>query len=67
MCENVDDCLLKPIEAAHFLKLSRSRLAKLRLTGEGPRYMRIGRQVRYSRADLLRWAGLSLRHDTSER
>ena len=65
MAENEDRRLIKPIEAAHFLGLSQSWLAKLRLTGDGPPYMKMGRQVRYSQADLLRWAELSLRHSTS--
>lgn len=65
MAEHEDHRLIKPIEAAHFLGLSQSWLAKLRLTGDGPPYMKVGRQVRYSRADLLRWAELSLRHSTS--
>jgi predicted DNA-binding transcriptional regulator AlpA len=58
--------LFKPIEAAHFLGLSQSWLAKLRLSGDGPPYMKVGRRVRYSRADLLKWAQKSLRHSTSE-
>ena len=62
-----DDCrLFKPIEAAHFLGLSQSWLAKLRLTGDGPQYMKVGRQIRYSRADLMSWAEKSLRQNTSQ-
>jgi len=66
MSEYEDHRLFKPIEAAHFLGLSQSWLAKLRLSGDGPPYMKVGRQVRYSRADLLKWAEKSLRHSTSE-
>ena len=62
-----DHRLIKPIEAAHFLGLSRSWLAKLRLTGEGPIYLKVGRRVRYRLADLLRWAEKGLCHNTSER
>jgi predicted DNA-binding transcriptional regulator AlpA len=57
--------LIKPIEAAHFLGLSQGWLAKLRLTGNGPPYVKIGRQVRYRRADLLRWAEKGFRRSTS--
>jgi predicted DNA-binding transcriptional regulator AlpA len=66
MSEYEDHRLFKPIEAAQFLGLSQSWLAKLRLSGDGPPYMKMGRQVRYSQADLLRWAEKSLRHSTSE-
>lgn len=65
MEENHDRRLFKPIEAAQFLGLSQSWLAKLRLSGDGPPYMKVGRQVRYSQADLMRWAAKSLRHSTS--
>ena len=66
MSEHDDHRLFKPIEAAHFLGLSQSWLAKLRLTGDGPQYMKVGRQVRYSRADLMGWAEKSLRQNTSQ-
>lgn len=65
MSEYEADRLIKPIEAAHFLGLSRSWLAKLRLTGDGPQYVKVGRQVRYRRTDLLRWVEKSLHHSTS--
>jgi predicted DNA-binding transcriptional regulator AlpA len=66
MPEFEDHRLFKPIEAARFLGLSQSWLAKLRLSGDGPPYMKVGRQVRYRPADLLRWAEKTLRHSTSE-
>ena len=43
MPEQEDHRLIKPIEAAHFPGLSRSWPAKLRLTGDGPPYMKVGR------------------------
>jgi predicted DNA-binding transcriptional regulator AlpA len=49
------DVLLEPNEAAAFLKVSLSWLAKARATNEGPPFVRIGRCVRYSKAALLRW------------
>jgi hypothetical protein len=49
------DVLLEPNEAAAFLKVSLSWLAKERATSEGPPFIRIGRCVRYSKAALLRW------------
>ena len=47
--------LLTPKEAAGFLRLSGSFLAKARMRGDGPRYRKLGRSVRYLRADLLLW------------
>jgi predicted DNA-binding transcriptional regulator AlpA len=49
------DVLLEPSEAAAFLKVSLSWLAKARATNDGPPFIRIGRCVRYSKAALLRW------------
>jgi hypothetical protein len=49
------DVLLEPNEAAAFLKVSLSWLAKARATNDGPPFIRIGRCVRYSKAALLRW------------
>jgi len=50
-----DDVLLEPEEAATFLKISISWMAKARATNSGPPFFRIGRCVRYSKAGLLRW------------
>jgi predicted DNA-binding transcriptional regulator AlpA len=50
-----NDALLEPNEAAAFLKISLSWLAKARATNEGPPFIRIGRCVRYSKAAPLRW------------
>jgi predicted DNA-binding transcriptional regulator AlpA len=42
-----DDPLLAPKEAAPVLGLSVSWMAKARLRGDGPRYVKVGRSVRY--------------------
>ena len=47
--------LRTPKEAAQFLKLSTSWLAKARMRGDGPPYIKFGRAIRYSEADLLQW------------
>jgi hypothetical protein len=47
--------LLKPSEAAEFLRLSLSWLAKSRMSGDGPPFFRIGREIRYSQTALLQW------------
>jgi predicted DNA-binding transcriptional regulator AlpA len=47
--------LLTPKEAATRLKVSLSWLAKARMRGDGPPYIRIGRSIRYRETDLLQW------------
>ena len=47
--------LLTPKEAAEFLKVSLSWLAKARMRGDGPPFIRIGRSIRYPGDDLIRW------------
>jgi hypothetical protein len=42
-------------EAAAFLNVSISWLAKSRMRGDGPPFIRIGRSIRYSNAALLLW------------
>jgi hypothetical protein len=39
--------LLTAKEAAHFLRASLSWLAKARMRGDGPAYIKVGRSVRY--------------------
>lgn len=52
---SAEEELLTPKEAAKFLKMSTSFLAKMRMHGGGPRYSKSGRSVRYSKAALLEW------------
>jgi len=47
--------VLTPKEAARFMKMSASFLAKKRMYGDGPTYSKSGRSVRYSKATLLNW------------
>ena len=42
------DVLLEPNEAAAFLKVSLSWLAKARMRGDGPAYVKVGRSIRYA-------------------
>jgi excisionase family DNA binding protein len=53
-------------EAAGYLGLSKSTLAKLRLTGDGPHYVRLGRRVLYDVADLDSWIAARKRSSTSD-
>ena len=57
---------LSPIDAAHYVNSSVSTLAKLRLRGGGPTFCRIGRAIRYRRADLDNWLSATARRSTSE-
>lgn len=58
--------LLTPEEAAGFLRLSLSWLAKARMRGDGPAYSKFGRSVRYSEAVLNQWMKGRQRLSTSE-
>ena len=58
--------LLTPKEAAGFLRLSESFLAKARMRGDGPRYRKLSRSVRYSRADLMLWLKACAKTSTAE-
>lgn len=60
------DRLLTPKEAAHFLRVSVSFLAKARMRGDGPIYIRIGRSIRYAVSALLQWLKSQQRTSTSQ-
>ncbi|MFY0690772.1 MAG: helix-turn-helix domain-containing protein [Paracoccaceae bacterium] len=52
------DVLLNPAEASGYLKVSTSKLAKLRMVlhrGDGPTFIKIGGTVLYRRKDLEKW------------
>jgi excisionase family DNA binding protein len=59
--------LLTPKEAAERLKVSLSWLAKARMRGDGPAYIKVGRAIRYSEAALQQWLKGNQRLSTSER
>jgi hypothetical protein len=59
--------LLTPKEAAGLLKVSTSWLAKARIRGDGPPYIRFGRAIRYGEAAPLQWMKSRQRLSTSER
>jgi predicted DNA-binding transcriptional regulator AlpA len=58
--------VLNTIEAAQLVGLSESTLAKMRLTGNGPVYCKLGRRVVYRPADLERWLQSRTARDTSD-
>ena len=59
--------LLTASEAAIFLRLSTSTLAKARMRGDGPPYVKIGRAIRYGEGALLQYVKSRVRLSTSER
>jgi len=61
------DRLLSPKEAAEFLGMSASWLAKARMRGDGPPYVKIGRAVRYPEGALRQWLKAQMHLSTSER
>ncbi len=60
------DDLLTVEEAAAELRVSKSYLDKQRVHGNGPQFMKLGRRVRYRRADLHAWLGQRRFGSTSE-
>jgi predicted DNA-binding transcriptional regulator AlpA len=59
--------LLTPKEAAKLLRVSTSWLAKARMRGDGPPFIKIGRAIRYADAALIQWMKSCQRLSTSER
>jgi excisionase family DNA binding protein len=61
------DMLLTPRNAADALQISVRTLERLRVTGNGPAFVKTGnRLVRYRQADLENWLASRARHSTSE-
>jgi len=60
------DQLLPAKIAAAMLNVSPSWLAKARLSGTGPRYVKIGRAVRYPESSLREFIKSRMRSSTSE-
>ena len=58
---------LRAPDAAKFLGLAESTLAKMRLRGDGPAYVKCGRAVIYRESDLDAWLAGLKRRSTSER
>ncbi len=52
--------------AARYLSLAESTLEKARVTGSGPRYLKLGRAVRYRLCDLDAWMAQRTVASTSE-
>lgn len=59
--------LYNTAEAAEYLRLSRSCLAKWRCGGGGPSFILAGRKVLYAKAVLDAWLDARVRTSTSDR
>ena len=59
--------LLTTVEVAERLRVSTSFLAKARVAGQGPRFIKIGRACRYRLSDLEAYERSCARTSTSER
>ncbi|MGO7604752.1 helix-turn-helix transcriptional regulator [Rhizobium ruizarguesonis] len=57
--------MLRTDDVAKLTGLSPSTLAKLRLTGGGPHYIKLGRTVVYDPADVETWLNVHRRSSTS--
>jgi len=53
-------------EAANYLRLGESTLAKLFVSGDGPPAIKVGRSVRYSSTDIDNWMVARRRRSTSD-
>jgi predicted DNA-binding transcriptional regulator AlpA len=58
--------LLNGREAALALRLSERTLERLRVSGLGPRFIKLGKAIRYREADLEAWITAHMRGSTSE-
>ena len=59
-------CMRTP-EAAHYIALAESTLSKMRLTGDGPPFVKVGpRAVAYRKCDLDAFLAARVRRSTSD-
>ncbi len=66
MAKSDFDSLLTVSGAAEFLQLSESWLNKARISGDGPRFIKMGRSVRYSLQALEEFKRANARRSTAE-
>ncbi len=56
-----DDKLLSTQEVADYLGVTIHTLCVYRITGNGPKYLKIGRTIRYRVSDVRNWVTRSLK------
>ena len=61
----MNDVILNTAEAANYTRLGKPTLERLRVSGEGPVYAKLGGAVRYRKADLDEWVESRLTRSTS--
>lgn len=66
-CDQSRERLLTVRDAANRLRLSPSWLAKARMRGDGPPFVKLGRSVLYGEKALAKWTRSRTRFSTSER
>jgi predicted DNA-binding transcriptional regulator AlpA len=59
--------LLTSRETADRLRVSLSWLAKARIQGDGPPFVKFGRSIRYVEETLVQWTRAHLRQSTNEK
>lgn len=62
---NSNPQLLSPDQAALRLRVATNTLAKWRVSGEGPDFIKIGSRVFYEQGDLFDWIEAQKRSNTS--
>ena len=60
------ETLLTTEQAAWLLRISRKTLERMRVEGRGPKFVKLGRCVRYRQSDLLTWISTNTHQSTSE-
>jgi len=58
--------ILNTKEAASYVRLGKPTLERFRISGDGPRYCKLGGAVRYRKTDLDTWLESRLVQSTSE-
>ena len=58
--------VIKTSDAALYIHLSKPTLERMRVTGNGPPFLKLGRAVRYRKADLDEWLASRLVRSTSQ-
>jgi excisionase family DNA binding protein len=59
--------MLRTRDAARYLGIAESTAEKLRLTGGGPRFIKLGKSVCYDPGDLDAWLEANKRRSTTDR
>ena len=58
--------LLSPIEASSIIHVATNTLAKWRVSGNGPCFLKVGSRIFYQQSDLDAWLASCRRSSTSE-